>query len=95
MSVKRLLARKKTKLEDKSVKCVLLGYSSDSKTFRIYDPIMKKIHISRDVIFEDDKTLDWASKSTTEQVAKIGWKEEYDNTSLKEGEVKGNTSGNT
>lgn len=34
-------------------KCVLLGVSDDSKAWRIYDPIAKKIVVSKDVIFEE------------------------------------------
>ncbi|KAL8160069.1 LOW QUALITY PROTEIN: hypothetical protein V2J09_001606 [Rumex salicifolius] len=40
---------KRKKLDDKSLKCVLLGYSSESKAYRMYEPISKKIHTSRDV----------------------------------------------
>ena len=50
---------KRTKLEDKSFTCVLLGVSEESKAYRLYDPIAKKIVISRDVVFEEDKSWDW------------------------------------
>jgi glycerol-3-phosphate dehydrogenase len=33
---------KRTKLEDKSFSCVLLGVSKESKAYRLYDPISKK-----------------------------------------------------
>lgn len=47
------------KLDDKSVKCVLLGFSSESKAFKMFDPVEKKNHISRDVIFEEEKKWNW------------------------------------
>lgn len=37
------------KLDDKGVKCIFIGYSSKSKAYSLYDPIDKKIIISRDV----------------------------------------------
>ena len=39
------------KMDDKGVKCIFIGYSSESKAYRLYDPITKKIIISRDVEF--------------------------------------------
>ena len=43
----------RTKLEDKSLSCVLLGVNDESKGYRLYDPITKKIIMSRDVMFEE------------------------------------------
>ena len=40
------------KLEDKSRSCVLFGVSEESKGYRLYDPVAKKVVISRDVVFE-------------------------------------------
>lgn len=42
---------KRTKLEPKSLECILLGYSSESKACRLYNKATKSIEISRDVIF--------------------------------------------
>lgn len=50
---------KRTKLDDKSVKCVMIGYSNESKAYKMFDPIEKKAHISRDVIFEEENKWDW------------------------------------
>lgn len=47
-----------TKLDDQSIRCILLGISEESKAHRLYDPISQMIIISRDVIFEDDKSWD-------------------------------------
>lgn len=51
--------QKRIKLDDRSHKCILLGVSEESKAYRLYDPIAKKITISRDVIFEEDAKWDW------------------------------------
>jgi len=44
--------QKRSKLDDKSKKCVLLGVSDESKAYELYDLVSKKIIISKDVIFE-------------------------------------------
>jgi hypothetical protein len=54
-----VLDRKRTKLDSKSTSCVLLGVSEESKAYRLYDPISHKIIVSRDVVFEEDKSWDW------------------------------------
>ena len=41
---------KRTKLEDKSVNCVILGVSDESKGYRLYNPVIKKIIISLGII---------------------------------------------
>ncbi|KAJ9563755.1 hypothetical protein OSB04_008915 [Centaurea solstitialis] len=51
--------QKRRKLDDKSQKCVLLGVSEESKAYRLYEPVSKKIIISRDAKFEEDKSWDW------------------------------------
>jgi len=51
--------QKRSKLDDKSKKCVFLGVSEESKAWRLYDPVMKKIVISKDVVFDEDKSWDW------------------------------------
>ncbi|XP_070042981.1 uncharacterized protein [Nicotiana tomentosiformis] len=46
----------RSKLDDKSLCCVLLGVSEQSKAYRLYDPISQRIIISRDVMFEEDRS---------------------------------------
>jgi hypothetical protein len=41
----------KHKLEFRSTKCILLGYSSNRKGYRCLDPVSNRIYISRHVIF--------------------------------------------
>jgi transposase InsO family protein len=45
----------RTKLDNRSVKCILLGVSEESKGYRLFNPITKKVVVSRDVIFEKEK----------------------------------------
>jgi transposase InsO family protein len=39
------------KLDDRSEKCIFTGYSETSKAYRLYNPISKKLILSRDVKF--------------------------------------------
>lgn len=67
---------RRTKLENKSRSCVLFGMSEESKGYRLYDPVLKKILISRDVIFEEDKKWNW-DESYHEQIQlNLEWRDE-------------------
>ena len=43
------------KLDPKSRKCILLGYGTTTKGYRLYDSLKKKVFHSRDVIFNEQK----------------------------------------
>lgn len=47
---------KRKKLDDKGEKCVFLGISDCSKAYKLFNPLSKKIIISRDVIFDEENT---------------------------------------
>ncbi|PKA46818.1 Retrovirus-related Pol polyprotein from transposon TNT 1-94 [Apostasia shenzhenica] len=47
------------KLEDKSEKCIFIGYCPQSKAYRLYNPCSKKLIISRSVIFEENLSWNW------------------------------------
>lgn len=44
----------RNKLDDKSEKCIFIGYSERSKAYKLYNPVTKQIVISRDVQFDED-----------------------------------------
>ncbi|KAL6321847.1 hypothetical protein AAG906_035546 [Vitis piasezkii] len=58
---------KRTKLDNKSLECVLLGFSDESKGYKLYDPVAKKVVTSRDIVFEEDRQWEWDT-SYEEQV---------------------------
>ncbi|KAH9781357.1 hypothetical protein KPL71_008429 [Citrus sinensis] len=58
-----VLDEKRRKLDDKGVKCIFLSVNDHSKAYKLYDPIIKKIVISRDVIFDEEKTWMWRFSS--------------------------------
>lgn len=56
----------RTNLDDKSIQCVLLGVSDESKAYRLFNPVSGKIIVSRDVNSEEDKGWNWGR--TAEEV---------------------------
>lgn len=53
------------KLADRSTKMVLLGYESGTKGYRLVDPLTEQVHISRDVVFEEEKGWIWDNEHST------------------------------
>ena len=80
---------RRTKLENKSLCCVLLGVSEKSKGYRLYDPIAKKVVISRDVIFEEEKQWDWDVSYKEQILMHLEWGEEDNGTNENEAEEDG------
>jgi hypothetical protein len=60
-----------SKLSDRSTKMVFIGYESGTKGYRVYDPVAKKLHISRDVIFEEGQAWDWKQEVGAEPVSSV------------------------
>lgn len=67
---------KRTKLENKSFSCVLLRVSDESKAYRLYDPILKRIIISGDVVFEEDKQWNWDASYEEHLLMDLEWGDE-------------------
>lgn len=38
---------------------IFVGYEHGSKTFRAYDPVAQHVHVTRDVVFDEDAQWDW------------------------------------
>ncbi|GKV32824.1 hypothetical protein SLEP1_g41395 [Rubroshorea leprosula] len=55
--------QKRSKFGDKGGRCIFLGVSDQSKAYRLYNPITKKVIISRDVVFDEASTSSWTEKS--------------------------------
>ncbi|GKV32736.1 hypothetical protein SLEP1_g41320 [Rubroshorea leprosula] len=54
--------QKRSKLDDKGEKCIFLGVNDQSKAYRLYNPLTKKVFISRDVVFDEASTWSWTEK---------------------------------
>jgi hypothetical protein len=61
--------QKRGKLDDKTEKAIFIGYSENSKAYKLYNPITKKTIISRDVIFNEDEN--WTKNGKTGEVPYI------------------------
>ncbi|KAE8671162.1 hypothetical protein F3Y22_tig00111990pilonHSYRG00084 [Hibiscus syriacus] len=71
---------KRTKLDNKSFECILLGISEESKAYRLYDPISKKVVISQSPpTSESAETPAYSSPSSDEERARRrpSWMEDY------------------
>ncbi|GKF10469.1 retrovirus-related pol polyprotein from transposon TNT 1-94 [Tanacetum coccineum] len=49
----------KHKLEDKSQKFIFVGYCTQSKAYRLYDPTHENIVVSRNVVFDESSSWRW------------------------------------
>ena len=63
----------RTKLDNRSLKCIFLGVSEESKGYRLFNPITKKVIVSRDVIFEEEKQWDWDELSEKQILVDFEW----------------------
>ena len=44
------------KIDDRSERCILVGYSEESKAYILYNPLTKKFVLNRDVKFSENKS---------------------------------------
>ena len=40
---------------------IFVGYENGSKAYRAYDPITKRVHVTRDVVFDEQAQWDWGT----------------------------------
>lgn len=89
--------QKRSKLDEKSKKCVFLGVSDESKAYRLYDPVSKKIIISKDVIFQEDECWNWGKSNEECRSDVLKWNDDGDENNMEEGiennEEEGNIEG--
>ncbi|CAL5332754.1 unnamed protein product [Camellia sinensis] len=50
---------RRTKLDDKGEKCILVGYGDRTMGYKLYNPSTRKVIMSRDVIFEEEEAWNW------------------------------------
>ncbi|KAJ0441172.1 putative RNA-directed DNA polymerase [Helianthus annuus] len=52
-------AQLRSKLDHQSHKCIFVGISTESKAYRMYDPVKGKVIISKDVTFLESEKWEW------------------------------------
>ncbi|KAL1190680.1 Retrovirus-related Pol polyprotein from transposon TNT 1-94 [Cardamine amara subsp. amara] len=60
---------KRGKFDDKNTVGIFVGFSEESKGYRIYNPNTKKIMISKDVVFEETKGWNWEEDEINENLS--------------------------
>ena len=77
-----VLVELRRKLDDKSETCIFIGHSEDSKAYRLYNPISKKMITSRDLIFKEkeawDENMDKVIRSGAQYLMKMSMKRKLD-----------------
>lgn len=61
---------KRTKWKPKAIKKIMVGYDEDSSNYRLFDPITKKMTISANAIFHEDK-YEYVSSEWTQPIFSI------------------------
>ncbi|GJW27412.1 retrovirus-related pol polyprotein from transposon TNT 1-94 [Tanacetum coccineum] len=53
-------SQRRSKLDVRSKKHVFVGYDKQSKGYKLYNPVTRKVVVSRDVEFEEEESWDWS-----------------------------------
>lgn len=59
-----------TKLADRTCPGIFLGYEPGTKGYRVYDPVSKRLYITRDVRFEEDRRWDWSKDAQDSELSR-------------------------
>ena len=57
---------RRNKLDDKCETMTLVGYQR-TRAYRLYNPITRKIMISRDIVIDENESWNWTSNNTTRE----------------------------
>ncbi|XP_071933941.1 uncharacterized protein [Coffea arabica] len=50
------------KLDDKTEKCIFIGYNHETKGYKLFNSDTEKVIVSRDVTFDEHRVWDWSRK---------------------------------
>lgn len=81
-------------MDDKSVTCVLLGVSEESKAYRLYNPVTKKVIISRDVVFDEEISWKWDKSYEEQLLVDLEWGDDETNKTKNRTSKSGNEDDN-
>ncbi|XP_076912690.1 uncharacterized protein LOC143571056 [Bidens hawaiensis] len=69
------LSNQLTKLSDRSVPMVYFGIENGTKAYRLYNPILKKVVVARDVVFNEKRCWERGEIQNMESNSRPGWTE--------------------
>jgi hypothetical protein len=79
------------KLEDRSTPIVFIDYEHGSKAWQFYNPATKRVMVSRDAVFEENRAWDWGDAEKVDyenpfcvEFMQIGGDQQLDNTPVRE-----------
>ena len=52
----------RTKLDDKAIPCIFIGYGDEEFSYKFWDPEMRKVIRSRDVVFHENQAMKDSNK---------------------------------
>ena len=59
----------RNKLDSKTQRCLFVGYDSETKAYRLYDPRRRRVILSRDVVFDEEKVgFQFLDQAQTEEI---------------------------
>lgn len=58
---------KRKKLDDHGEKCIFIGYSEESKAYKLYNLVTNKVVLSRDVILSEEESWGWNGDITSKE----------------------------
>jgi hypothetical protein len=70
------------KLDDRSTPMVFIGYEPGSKAYRVYDPATRRVHVTRDTVFDEGASWSWEQGSEAPDEASREFAVEYTVTSV-------------
>ena len=56
------------KLDEKSEKCLFIGFCTQSEAYKLFNPISEKILVRRDVIFNENVSWDWSKEHEQQKI---------------------------
>ncbi|XP_073363375.1 uncharacterized protein [Aegilops tauschii subsp. strangulata] len=59
MKAKGVVKPHAAKLDDRSTLMIFLGYEPGTAAYRVYNPARNRVHVSRDVVFDESARWDW------------------------------------
>ena len=66
-----ILDELRKKLDKKGQKCIFIGYSEDTKAYKLNDPVARKVIISRDVQFFENESWDGTVENNVKIVLNV------------------------